>query len=226
MTYTLAIGDRTYSSWSLRGWLMFAKFDIPVEVKTARMYSPQFREMLNDFGGGKTVPAMRFGDVVVSDTLAIAETLAERHPNLWPADPEARGFARSITAEMHSGFGALRDACTMNLRHCYDGFVKTDAVKKDIARVESIWSEARSRFGANGPWLFGEYSLADAFYAPVATRIATYDLAVRDVARAYVQTTIEDSSFVEWREAGLDENFMQPGYDLDLTSVEWPGKFA
>lgn len=226
MTYTLAIGDRTYSSWSLRGWLMFAKFDIPVEVKTARLYSPAFLEMLKDFGGGRTVPAMRFGDVVVSDTYAMAETLAERHPNLWPSDPVARGFARSITAEMHSGFGPLRDACTMNLQHCFDGFVVSDAVQKDISRIEALWTEARSRFGADGPWLFGEHSLADVFYAPVATRIVTYNLPVSDVARAYAQTTITDAALVEWREAGLAENFVQPGYDLDLPRVAWPGNYA
>ncbi len=221
MTYQLAIGDRTYSSWSLRGWLMFAKFDIPVEVKTARMYTPEFFEMLKDFGGGRTVPAMRNGDVVVSDTLAMAETLADDHPGMWPADPVARGYARSIVAEMHSGFTALRSACTMNLRVGFSGFKPSEAVLKDCTRIDQIWTEARTRFGASGPWLFGEYSLADVFYAPVVTRFVTYSLPRGDAAAAYIQTTITDPTFIAWRDAGLAENYIQPGYDLDLRMVAW-----
>ncbi|OUS05605.1 glutathione S-transferase [Rhodobacterales bacterium 52_120_T64] len=228
MTYSLAIGDKTYSSWSLRGWLLFAKFDIPVDVVTARMYSPEFTDMLKDFGGGRLVPAIRFdapsGPVMVSDTLAIAETLAERHPekNMWPQDPVARGYARSITAEMHSGFGSLRTDCTMNLRHCYSGFVPSDAVLSDLARIEKIWTEARSRWGAGGPWLFGEYSIADAFYAPIATRLLTYGLPRGALASDYVQSTTRDATFKEWRDSGLAENYVQPGYDLDLETIPWP----
>ncbi|PCJ75055.1 MAG: glutathione S-transferase [Rhodobacteraceae bacterium] len=228
MTYSLAIGDRTYSSWSLRGWLLFAKSDIPVDVVSARMYSPEFIDMLKDFGGGRLVPAIRFdasgGSVIVSDTLAIAETLAERHPDkhMWPQDPAARGFARSITAEMHSGFAALRNDCTMNLRHCYQGFSPSDAVLTDIARIEKIWSEARSRWGKSGPWLFGEYSIADAFYAPLATRLLTYRLPMSALAKEYVETTINDASFKEWRIGGLAENYVQPGYDMDLQTTPWP----
>lgn len=228
MTYSLAIGDKAYSSWSLRGWLLFAKSDIPVDVQSARMYSPEFIDMLKNFGGGRLVPAIRFdsssGPVIVSDTLAIAETLAERHPdkNMWPQDPAARGFARSITAEMHSGFGSLRNDCTMNLRHCYRGFTPSDAALSDIARIEEIWTEARSRWGATGPWLFGEYSIADAFYAPLATRLLTYGLPMSALASDYVQATIIDAAFKEWRAGGLAENYVQPGYDMDLETVPWP----
>ena len=228
MTYSLAIGDRTYSSWSLRGWLLFAKFGIPVDVQSARMYSADFISMLENFGGGRLVPAMRFnapsGPVTVSDTLAIAETLAERHPekNMWPQDAAARGFARSITAEMHSGFGSLRNDCTMNLRHRYNGFTPSEGVLADLGRVESIWSEARSRWGAGGPWLFGEYSIADAFYAPLATRLLTYGLPISALASDYVETTISDAAFIEWRADGLAENYTQPGYDMELETIPWP----
>lgn len=227
MMYTLAIGDRTYSSWSLRGWLMFAKFDIPVTVKSARMYSPEFSVMLEGFGGGRLVPAIRFGDadeVIVSDTLAIAETLAEGHPEkyMWPQNPAARGFARLIVAEMHSGFGHLRNDCSMNLRHCYQGFVPSKGVLADVARVNTIWSTAHSKWGAAGPWLFGEYSIADAFFAPVATRLLTYGLPVSDLARDYIQTTINDPVFKKWRADGLAENYVQPGYDLDIETIPWP----
>lgn len=228
MTYSLAIGDKTYSSWSLRGWLLFKKFDIPVTVETARMYSSEFIAMLANFGGGRLVPAIRFdtsgGPVIVSDTLAIAETLAERHPDkkMWPQDPAARGFARSITAEMHSGFSALRNDCTMNLRHCYCGFTPSEKVLTDLARVETIWTEARTRWGSNGPWLFGGYSIADAFYTPLATRLLTYDLPMSKIANDYVQTTVNDLSFKQWRAEGLAENYVQPGYDLDLETIPWP----
>ena len=228
MTYSLAIGDKTYSSWSLRGWLLFEKFNIPVTVETARMYSSDFIAMLANFGGGRLVPAIRFdtsgGSVIVSDTLAIAETLAEQHHDkkMWPQNPAARGFARSITAEMHSGFIALRNDCTMNLRHCYCGFIPSEKVLADLARVETIWTEARTRWGSNGPWLFGGYSIADAFYAPLATRLLTYDLPMSKIASDYVQTTVNDLSFKQWRAEGLAENYVQPGYDMDLEKIPWP----
>lgn len=221
--YHLAIGDRTYSSWSLRGWLMFAGFGIDVTVHSARMYSPAFRDMLDRFGGGPTVPAMRTGDIIVADTLAMAETLAEAHPRLWPADPVARGRARSMVAEMHAGFGALREACPMNLRWVYRDFAPSDAVRADLNRIAHLWAAARADFGDGGPWLFGDYSLADVFYAPVATRIVTYDLPVSEEARAYAMAHLHDRCFRRWRAMGLAENYVQPGYDLDLPRTVWPG---
>ncbi|MEE9453616.1 MAG: glutathione S-transferase [Paracoccaceae bacterium] len=226
--YNLAIGDRTYSSWSLRGWLMFAKFDILVNVDTARMKTPEFSEMLQAYGNGRQVPALRIegahDTIFVADTLAIAETLHERHPekSMWPKDPVARGFARTIVAEMHAGFTTLRNDCAMNLRHCYNGFSPSDALRVELSRLDTIWQAARAYPNPDGPWLFGEYSLADAFYAPVATRIATYGLPVGDVAAAYVKTTLNDPVFKAWRAAGLAENYVQPGYDLDLQTVVWP----
>lgn len=226
MTYELAIGDRTYSSWSLRGWLLFAPFDLPVRTRTARMYSQGFQDLLADFAPARLVPAMKTpaGDVVF-DTLAMAETLAETHPDIayWPKNPAARAFARSITAEMHSGFGALRDACTMILKCQFSGFQPSDAVLADLARLELLWTQARTQFGENGPWLFGEYSLADVFYAPVATRIATYDLPVGDLAQTYVATHLSQPDFRRWRALGLAQNYQQPGYHPDLPEQVWPG---
>ncbi|WP_297971880.1 glutathione S-transferase, partial [uncultured Amaricoccus sp.] len=194
MAYVLAIGDRAYSSWSLRGWLAFAKFDIPVTPRLARLYAPEFAALLAaDFAPARTVPALRIeeagGNLVLWDTLAIAETLAERHPErgLWPADPAARCLARSLAAEMHAGFTALRSACPMNLRRCYAGFVPDAAVLADLAQIEALWTAARTRHGGGEPWLFGAYSLADVFFAPVATRIATYGLPAGPAAMAYVE---------------------------------------
>lgn len=221
--WTLAIGDRTYSSWSLRGWLMFAKFDIPVTVRSALMKTPEFTAMLADFGRGTTVPAMRRGDVVVNDSLAMAETLADEHPRMWPADPVARGMARSLVAEMHSGFSDLRNACPMNLRRCYQGFAASEGVLGDVARAETLWSMAREAHGSDGPWLFGTYSLADVFFAPLAMRLATYRLPVGPVGQHYVDTHLTDPVFRQWRAMGLAEGYVRDYYDMDLAESPWPG---
>ncbi|MEM7441405.1 MAG: glutathione S-transferase, partial [Pseudomonadota bacterium] len=176
MTYDLAIGDRTYSSWSLRGWLPFAKWDIPVRTHTALLYTDQVQELLKQFAPARLVPAMKKDGIVVHDTLAIAEALAEAHPDkpMWPADPTLRAKARSMTAEMHSGYGALRAACPMNLAHSWVGFEPSDDVLADCARIETLWADALAVSG--GPWLCGDYSIVDAFFAPVAARFATYRL--------------------------------------------------
>ncbi len=228
MTYTLAIADRACSSWSLRAWLLFAKFDIPVNLAFARLYDPGFAAALADFEPARTVPALRIDDarppVVVWDLLAIAETLAERFPDraLWPGGLAARGCARSISAEMHAGFRALREACPMNLRRAYTGFEPSEAVRADVARIEALWAAARVH-AERGPWLFGAYSAADAFYAPVAARIATYDLAVGPEAAAYVAAHLADPVFVAWRAEGLADPVVQSVYDKDLPERAWPG---
>lgn len=226
MTYELAIGDRTYSSWSLRGWLLFEPFGLSVKTRTARMYSQGFTDLLADFAPARLVPAMKTpaGDVVY-DTLAMAETLAEAHPDiaLWPKDPAARAFARSITAEMHSGFGALRDVCSMILVCGFEGFKPSASVLADLTRIDALWTEARARFGAGGPWLFGEWTVADVFYAPVATRIATFDLPVGEVAQSYVAAHLANPFFRRWRAIGIVENYEQPSYHPDLPTRVWPG---
>ncbi len=226
MTYQLAIGDRTYSSWSLRGWLLFDTFDLPVRVHSARMYTPEFDQLLADFAPARLVPAMKMpaGDVIY-DTLAMAEALAEAHPDkpFWPDEAPARALARSITAEMHSGFSALRDACTMNLRCAFEGFSPHDDVLADLARIDQLWTLARERFGQSGPWLFGDWSVADVFYGPVATRIATYGLPVGTLAQDYVVAHLAHPSFRRWRAMGIAQNYIQPGYDLDLPEADWPG---
>ena len=225
MTYELALGDRTYSSWSLRGWLLFEKFNLPVKVHTARMYSDAFTDMLAGFAPARLVPAMKFDDIVVQDTIAMAETLAEHHPDagMWPNDPAARALARNLVAEMHSSFNALRTDCVMNLQRHYPDFKPSDAVLKDTARIKHLWALARNTHGSNGPWLFGEYTIADAFYAPVATRFASYNLPRDAVSEAYIQTHLADPAFRRWRAMGIAQNHIQPGYDLDLPEGAWPG---
>jgi len=220
MGYELAIGDRTYSSWSLRGWLMFEAFGLPFKEYRARMSTPEFSTMLGAFAPARLVPAARIDGQVVWETMAIAETLAERHPDkgFWPKDPNQRALARSLCAEMHSGFGALRSACTMNLRHAFTGFEPSAEVLRDVARLETLWSLC-----ADAGWLFEHYSLVDAMFAPVATRIATYGLPVGPRAQAYVAQTLAMPAIRRWRAMGLAQNFIQPGYELDLPVAAWPG---
>ena len=207
MTYTLLIGDRIYSSWSLRGWLAFAAFGVPVEVRLAHMDSPEFHEALADFAPARTVPALRVdGRGVMWDTLAIAETLAERYPDIafWPGDAEARGLARAMAAEMHSGFAALRGALPMNIRARFKGFKVWSRAQADIDRITAIWRECLDDSG--GPFLYGDRpTLADAMYAPVVTRLLSYDVALDPLCAAYCQTVMALPAMQEWVAAALAE---------------------
>lgn len=226
MTYDLAIGDRTYSSWSLRGWLLFERFGIPVRVHGGILYTDSLRNLLARFAPARQVPAMRMPDgEVVGESIAIAETLAERHPEAghWPADPAARAMARYMVAEMHAGFRDLRNDCAMNLAKSYVDSAPSAAVLADLARIEAIWGRARSRFGGGGPWLFGQYSAADAFFAPVAARIAGYNLPVGPEAWAYVAAHLAEGAFRRWRAMGRAEHLEQPSYRKPYAERPWPG---
>ena len=231
MTYTLYIGDKSFSSWSLRGLLMLENFDLPYRSKNIGLYSGHMAQDMAPLAPARLVPVLQTpeGDVV-QDTLAIAETLAERHPDagLWPRDASARTFARWIVAEMHSGFGPLRETCQMNLRQAIDGFDVPEAVLRDLERIELLWSTAQERFGrADSPWLFGDYSLADVFYAPVAARIAGYGLPVGPAAQAYVQAHLSDPAFRRWRAEGLCVSYDPVPYEnafpADAERRPWPG---
>ena len=226
MTYDLFIGDRTFSSWSLRGWLMFEKFGLPCRTHMVGLYDGTLADDLADLAPARLVPVMRDSDgIVVGDSLAIAETLAERHPDAghWPADPAARALARWLVAEMHSGFSALRTDCPMQLLHQVQGYRPSDAVRADLARIEQLWSLACSRHGGAGPWLFGQYSLADVFYAPIAARIAGYALPIGTEAQAYVDLVLSDTAFRQWRAMGLTKRYDPVPYDTGLPTGPWPG---
>ena len=227
MTYDLVIGDRGYSSWSLRGWLLFDAFGIPVKTHSARLYTDELPNLLaNGFFPGRTAPTMRTPDgVVVPETIAIAEELASRHPEAghWPTAPKARAVARVLAAEMHAGFTALRSHCPMNLRVSYTTCEPPEAVLADLARLETLWTWARSQTGSQTPWLCGAYSAADAFFAPVATRIATYNLPVGTEAMAYVQAHLAHPSFRKWRAMGLVDGADQEFYRRDWPRRDWPG---
>jgi glutathione S-transferase len=225
MTYDLVIGDRAYSSWSLRGWLLFDAFGLAVKTHRARLYTDELANLLKDFFPGKTAPTMRTPDgVVVPETIAIAEELASRHPKagLWPADAKARATARVLAAEMHAGFGALRNHCPMNLRVSYSDCAPGPQVLADLARLETIWAWAQRETGSSH-WLCGDYSAADAFFAPVAARIAGYNLPVGAPAMAYVQAHLAHPSFRRWRAMGLVDGADQDFYRRDYPTRVWPG---
>lgn len=226
MTYDLAIGDRAYSSWSLRGWLLFEAFGIPVKSHTARLYTDELPALLRQFYPAKTVPVMRTPEGhVVPESLAIAEELATRHPEAghWPREAKARSVARAVAAEMHAGFGALRSACPMNLRVSYAESGPSEAVLADLARLDLIWAWAREQTGSVGPWLCGAYSAADAMFAPVATRIATYNLPVSTESAAYVTAHLAHPSFRRWRAMGMIDGADQEFYRRDYPRRPWPG---
>lgn len=226
MTYTLAIGDRSYSSWSLRGWLLFDAFGIAVETCSARLYTPAFPALMAEFAPARTAPVIRTPEgTVVPDSLAIAEELATRHPAAghWPAAPAARATARALAAEMHSGFAALRSHCPMNLRVSYETCDPPAPVLADLDRLDAIWSWARAVTGASGSWLCGTYSAADAFFAPVAARIAGYNRPVSPAMADYTAAHLAHPSFLAWRRAGLTEGPDQEAYVRPWPQRPWPG---
>lgn len=226
MTYDLVIGDRAYSSWSLRGWLFFDAFGLPVHTISARLYTDELANVLRGFFPARTAPTMRTPEgSVVPDTIAIAEELATRHPEagLWPEAPHARATARVLAAEMHAGFTALRDHCPMNLRVSYADCAPPQAVMDDLKRLEILWAWARETTGSTTPWLCGPYSAADAFFAPVATRIATYNLPVGPAAMLYVNAHLAHPSFRRWRAMALVDGADQDYYRRDYPRRDWPG---
>ena len=226
MNWTLVIGDPAYSSWSLRAWLLFDRFNLPMSLQHVSFAEHTVAAQIPDYSPARTVPTVRTPEgTVIWDSLAIAEELATRVPaaNLWPAEPAQRATARAVTAEMHSGFSALRTTCPMNLRMAHIGFPVPEEVKEDLARLEMIWTHARAMSVGDGPWLFGAYSIADAFFAPVAARIATYDLELGASAQAYVAAHLADPAFRRWRALGLTHGPDLPWYFRDYPQRMWPG---
>lgn len=225
MTYDLYIGDRMFSSWSLRGWLSFEKFAIPHRVHLIGLYSGTMAQDMADLAPARLVPAVRLPNgTVVGESLAIAETLAERHPDagLWPTDPTCRATARWLCAEMTSGFSALRGDCPMQMQYCHVGFSPSDAVRADLARLEQLWSHARTVSGSDTPWLFGAYCVADAFFAPVAARIIGYGLPVSAASEAYSRALLADTAVQDWRRLAQQVTYDPDPYALDLPNTPWP----
>ena len=197
---TLVIGNKNYSSWSMRPWLLLRQADIAFREVRIPLYWPESAAQLTAWSPSGKVPALHDGEIRVWDSLAICEYLAERFPEkqLWPADPAARAVARSVSAEMHSGFAALRAQMSMNIRARYPGMDRTAESLADIARIVTIWTDCRAKFGRGGDFLFGRFSIADAMYAPVALRFQTYDVALSGAAKAYADAVLALPALQEW----------------------------
>jgi glutathione S-transferase len=208
MTLKLVIGNKNYSSWSMRPWVALRATNIAFEEVFIPLYTGTAdKEKILSYSRSGKVPVLVDGDITVWDSLAIIEYAAERFPEaqLWPEDRASRAHARSISAEMHSGFAALRNECGMNLHRPVKPIALSDDARANIARIQQIWSECRARYGKAGPFLFGAFSGADAMYAPVVHRFRTYAIEVAPEARAYMETMMALPAFREWTEAGLAE---------------------
>ena len=210
----IIIGNKNYSSWSLRAWLAareggfnFGEIDIP-------LFRPDSRERILSHSPSGKVPCLNDNGVLVWDSLAIGEYLAEKQPALLPADPVARATARAVSAEMHAGFRDLRTHMPMNIRKDYRGFGRSPDVDEDIARIIAIWNDCRARFGAGGPYLFGHFTLADAAFAPVCFRCKTYGLEVNGAAGDYLATMLANKHMQEWEAAARAETESIPEEDL------------
>lgn len=207
MSLSLVIGNKNYSSWSMRPWLALAHHKVPFEEIVINIYADDKKARILEHSPAGKVPILKDGKATIWDSLAILEYLADKFPDLhlWPKDPAMRAHARSVSAEMHSGFQALRQATPMNLKRVPRPIELNEDVKADVARVEAIWNDCRMRYGKQGHFLFGEFSAADCMYAPVTTRFRNYDVPVDLVASAYVDTIHALPAFERWREAGLKE---------------------
>ncbi len=212
-TLKLVIGNKKYSSWSLRPWLLLRHAGVPFEEIKVSLYQPESKAQILRYSPAGKVPALIDGALVVWDSLAICEYVADRFPDVgaWPSALATRARARSIAAEMHSGFADLRMELPMNCDWPRAGVVPSAAAQADINRIVAIWSDCRRQAGTDGPWLFGAFSAADAMYAPVVIRFAAYRVALPEIGAAYMRTVLDDAPMHEWITAGRAETESIPG---------------
>ncbi len=212
--YTLYLGNKNYSSWSLRAWLLLKHFGIPFAERMVSVAGRDYNAALKPLAGNARVPCLHDDGFQIWESIAIAEYLAERHPAMWPADAKARARARSIAAEMHAGFVKLRTAMPMNLKLKLKGKTPAPEVQRDIDRIVEIWTEARTRFAtADGPYLFGQFSVADAMFAPIVWRLHIYKVQLPSVAAAYSRAMLAHPAMAEWYSAALQETEAHAQYD-------------
>lgn len=218
MTLTLVIGNKNYSSWSMRPWLAMRASGIAFDEVLIPLYTDNKadKDRILSFTRSGKVPALIDGDITVWDSLSIIEYLAERFPEakLWPQDRAARAHARSISAEMHSSFLPLRNECGMNLHRMVGAVTLSADAKANVARIEQVWTECRERYGKLGPFLFGAFTAADAMYAPVVHRFRTYAIKIAPLAQAYMETMFALPAFVEWTKAGLAETLIIEKFEM------------
>jgi glutathione S-transferase len=218
---TLVIANKCYSSWSLRPWLLMKQLGIAFDEITVPLDLPDTKAKVLKHSPAGKVPILIDGDVTVWESIAIMEYVGEAYGvPVWPADRKARAMARSIAAEMHSGFSALRSACPMNLGKKFAQKDRGEAVARDVARFSEIVRQAREHFRAGGPFLFGAFSAADAMYAPLVTRLDTYSIPLDANTRAYGDAIQTLPAFQEWRSAAMEEEWIVEADEVDEEAIE------
>ncbi|MES9859165.1 MAG: glutathione S-transferase family protein [Sedimenticola sp.] len=216
---TLVIGNQNYSSWSLRPWLFLRHHQIPFSCRKVSLFVETTAADLTPYFSDAKVPVLHDEELEVWDSLAILEYLAEHFPEKqgWPKASATRAVARAVSAEMHSSFFDLRRELPMNCRHRFPGFKPTGAAQRDIHRVQNIWRLCREMYGEEGPWLFGNFSVADCMFAPVVLRLISYEVALDDVAREYTETLYSSAAIQEWVAASKSETQV-----IKEDEAEWP----
>lgn len=218
MAYTLITANRNYSSWSLRPWLLMRALGIPFKERFEPFAKPDNYEDFRAFSPSGQVPVLLDGERTIWDSLGITLYLAERHAGVWPQDEAARAWAICAAAEMHGGFGALRNDCTMNVGVRVAPNPPSPALARQIARLGELWAEGLSRFG--GPWLAGAvFTAVDAFYAPVAFRVRTYGLDVGAAGAAWVARVLDHPAMLEWEKAALTESWREEAHEAELAAA-------
>jgi len=217
MALHLTIGNKNYSSWSLRPWIALKVAGIPFEETVIPIHYPGSKEKFLARSPAGKVPILQDGAVTVWESLAILEYVAETHPELWPRDRAARAHARAIASEMHAGFVPLRRQCPMNMWRPVKKLALSAETAANVSRIDAMWSDCRARFGAGGPFLFGAFCAADAMYAPVVSRFHTYAVEVGAASAAYMQAVMALPAWQEWYAAALQEEWL-----LEEDEVDWP----
>jgi glutathione S-transferase len=221
MSLRLVIGNKNYSSWSLRPWIAMTVAGISFEEEVVPLHTPAFKQRVGVLSPTGKVPVLIDGDVRVWESLAILEYLHERFPQakLWSGDAQARAHARAVAHEMHSGFVPLRRACPMNLWRPVTTPALSADVQANVARIDAMWTDCRARFGAGGPFLFGAFGAADAMYAPVVSRLHTYGVAVGPQSRAYMDAVRSLPAWRIWHDAATQEPWVLPHDEPDWPTV-------
>ncbi|MBV9635733.1 MAG: glutathione S-transferase family protein [Methylobacteriaceae bacterium] len=215
MAVKLILANKAYSSWSMRPWILLRHFEIPFEEIVIPLERPETREAILKYAPSGKCPSLQDGSVSVWESLAIIEHVAEAYPEkpIWPAAKDARGLARSLSAEMHAGFQALRTQCPMNLRRKPKSIALSADTLDDVARVEAAWADARKRFGGKKPFLFGEFCAADAMFAPVVNRFHAYDIKVTPTTRAYMDAIMNLPASKAWEKDAFAEPWRIEKYE-------------